>query len=181
MANIQPFRALRPKPELAKQVASRPYDVLNSSEAREEAANNAVSFLHITKSEIDLPSSTDTHSEEVYKKAKENLDGFIKKGTLFTEGKPCYYIYELVMDGRSQDGLVCVSSVDDYDNNIIKKHELTRPDKELYRINHIKTTGEQTGNVFLAYKNVAAIDKIVIDWKATHEPLYNFIADDGIS
>jgi len=180
MANIRPFKALRPKPALAKLVASRPYDVLNSAEAREEAADNPYSFLHITKSEINLPPTEDSHSEAVYKKAKENLEIFMKEGILFNEDKPCYYIYRLVMNGRGQDGLVCVSSIDDYNNGIIKKHEFTRPDKELDRINHIKITGAQTGNVFLAYKNVATIDAIIDKWKSAHEPMYNFAADDGI-
>ena len=141
MAKISPFRALRPAVPLARQVASRPYDVLNSREAKEEAAGNPDSFLHITKSEIDLPVETDTHSQQVYDKAAENLQAFIQKGVLLREEKPCYYIYRLIMNGRSQTGLVCTSSVDDYENDIIKKHELTRPDKEADRINHMKTIG----------------------------------------
>ncbi len=134
MAHIQPFKALRPQPELAQQVASRPYDVLNSEEAREEAKNNPFSFLHVTKSEIDLPATIDSHSEEVYTKASKNLQQFIADGVLLTEEKPCYYIYQLIMNGRSQTGLVCVSSVEDYFNDIIKKHEFTRPEKEKDRI-----------------------------------------------
>src|SRR4051812_36574868 len=121
MAIIKPFRALRPQPEISKQVASRPYDVLNSAEAREEAAGNPYSFLHVTKSEIDLPADTDIHSSIVYQKAKENLERFIADGTLLQEEDECYYIYQLVMNGRSQTGLVCVSSVQDYFNDIIKK------------------------------------------------------------
>src|SRR5882724_6705317 len=179
MAIIKPFTALRPCANLAKQVASPPYDVLNSSEARIEAAGNPYSFLHITKSEIDLPENIDTHSQQVYDKAKENLQSFQQKGILFREEKPCYYIYQL-MDGKNQTGLVCTSSIDDYENNIIKKHELTRPDKELDRINHIKTTGAQTGNVFLAYKTDETLHKTIEDWKASHHPQYDFIADDGI-
>jgi len=179
MAIIKPFTALRPGANLAKQVASPPYDVLNSSEARIEAAGNPYSFLHITKSEIDLPENIDTHSQQVYDKAKENLQSFQQKGILFREEKPCYYIYQL-MDGKNQTGLVCTSSIDDYENNIIKKHELTRPDKELDRINHIKTTGAQTGNVFLAYKTDETLHKTIEDWKASHHPQYDFIADDGI-
>jgi uncharacterized protein (DUF1015 family) len=181
MASIQPFKALRPKPELAAQVASRPYDVLNSKEAREEAAGNPYSFLHITKSEISLPENIDIHTQEVYDKAKENLAAFIQRGILFREDKACYYIYQLVMNGRSQTGLVCGSSVDDYEQDIIKKHEFTRPEKEQDRINHIKTSGAQTGNVFLAYKNVTELDKLIDDWKAGHHPVYNFTADDNIS
>jgi uncharacterized protein (DUF1015 family) len=181
MAIITPFRALRPDPSLASQVASRPYDVLNSSEARKEVAGNASSFLHITKSEVDLPEDVDTHSQQVYDKAKENLQAFIKKGILIREEKPFYYIYRLIMNGRSQTGLVCTSSVDDYEKNIIRKHELTRPDKEADRIHHMKTIGAQTGNVFLAYKNVPAIDALIEHWKADHAPLYDFVAADGIS
>jgi uncharacterized protein (DUF1015 family) len=181
MATLQPFKALRPKPEFAQQVASRPYDVLNSKEARQEAAGNANTFLHITKSEIDLPEDIDIHVQAVYDKAKENLTAFIQRGVLLREAKPCYYIYQLIMNGRSQTGLVAGSSVDDYENDIIKKHEFTRPEKEQDRISHIKTSGAQTGNVFLAYKNVAELDKLIEAWKAAHQPEYNFTADDNIS
>ena len=180
MAKISPFKALRPAAELASKVASRPYDVLNSKEAKTEAQGNAFSFLHITKSEIDLPDLADIHSEEVYDKARQNLQAFIQRNVLFKESKPCYYMYELVMNGRTQTGLVCTSSVDDYENNIIKKHEFTRPEKELDRINHIKTTGAQTGNVFLAYRNVEAIDALLAQWKNDRNPVYDFVAEDGI-
>jgi len=180
MSTIAPFQALRPAPALAAQVASPPYDVLNSREAREEAADNPYSFLHITKSEIDLPLNVDTHSQEVYDKAKENLQAFIEKGILIQEDGPCYYIYRLVMNGNDQTGLVCGSSIDDYEKDIIKKHEFTRPEKEADRINHMRTIRAQTGNVFLAYRNVAAIDDLVEKWKKDHDPLYDFIASDGI-
>ena len=180
MVTITPFKALRPEAQLAKLVASRPYDVLNSKEAKIEAQGNSQSFLHITKSEIGLPESTDIHAAEVYEKAKENLTAFISRNILFRENKPCYYIYRLTMNGRSQAGLVCSSSVDDYENGLIKKHEFTRPDKELDRINHIRTTGAQTGNVFLAYRNVAAIDAILNGWINEKNPQYDFIADDEI-
>jgi uncharacterized protein (DUF1015 family) len=180
MAMIQPFKALRPQPQLAKQVASRPYDVLNSSEAKNEAAGNPASFLHVTKSEIDLPESVDIHAALVYEQAKENLAAFVKRDVLFRESKDCYYIYQLIMHGRSQTGLVCVSSVDDYENDIIKKHEFTRPEKELDRINHIKTAGAQTGNVFLAYRNNESLDTLIENWKKTKTAVYDFIADDQI-
>jgi uncharacterized protein (DUF1015 family) len=180
MAIISPFKALRPSKELAAKVASRPYDVLNSAEAKEEAKENASSFLHVTKSEIDLPADIDIHSQAVYEKAKENLEAFIKDGVLFREEKPCYYIYQLIMNGRSQTGLVCVSSVDDYFNDIIKKHEYTRPEKEKDRINHIQTTRAQTGNVFLAYRDVKEINDIIEAWKKANDPTYDFKADDGI-
>src|ERR1700759_2859550 len=165
MSTIIPFQALRPAPQLASQVASRPYDVLNSHEAREEAADNPHSFLHITKAEIDLAPNIDIDSQPVSDKAKENLQAFIDKGILLEEDKPCYYIYRLVMNGKSQTGLVCSSAIHDYEKDIIKKHELTRPDKEADRINHMKTIRAQTGNVFLAYRNVAAIDSLIDNWK----------------
>lgn len=180
MAIIQPFQALRPKQDLADKVASRPYDVLNSSEAKEEAKGNPFSFLHITKAEIDLPDGTDLHSEQVYEKAGQNLLEFQQKGILFTEQKPCYYIYRLIMDGRSQTGLVCVSSVQDYFDDVIKKHEFTRPEKEKDRIDHMKTIHAQTGNVFLAYNNVKELDAIINNWRDYHSPVYDFTADDGI-
>jgi uncharacterized protein (DUF1015 family) len=180
MAHIAPFKALRPTPALAAAVASRPYDVLNSDEARVEVKNNPHSFLHITKSEIDLPGDMHPYSRLVYDKAKENLHNMISSGTLIREPKECYYIYQLVMGERSQTGLVCVSSVDDYNNNIIKKHEFTRPEKENDRINHIKISGAQTGNVFLAYKNDESLDDLIDAWKSSHSPVYDFKADDGI-
>ena len=180
MANIKPFKALRPQTKLAKLVASRPYDVLSSAEAKIEAQGNPASFLHITKSEIDLPVTIDVHAQEVYNQAKSNLQASIQRDTLFRESKECYYIYQLIMNGRSQTGLVCISSVDDYENGIIKKHEFTRPEKELDRINHIKTSGAQTGNVFLAYRNNSEIDSIIEKWKTTKSPGYDFTADDGI-
>jgi uncharacterized protein (DUF1015 family) len=180
MVTITPFKALRPEVQLAKDVASRPYDVLSSKEAKIEAQGNSKSFLHITKSEIGLLENTDIHSQEVYDKAKENLTAFISRNILFRENKPCYYIYRLTMNGKSQAGLVCGSSVDDYENGLIKKHEFTRPDKELDRINHIKTTGAQTGNVFLAYRNVAEIDAVINNWMDEKNPQYDFVADDEI-
>ncbi|MDR0793343.1 MAG: DUF1015 family protein [Chitinophagaceae bacterium] len=181
MSNIKPFRALRPQPEYAAEVAARPYDVLNSEEARAETKNMPFSFLHITKSEIDLPPGTDIHSQEVYDKAKENLQNFIKNKILFQDEKPCYYIYELIMNNHSQTGLVAISAIDDYEKNSIKKHEYTRPEKEQDRINHIKISGAQTGNVFLAYRNEKEIDNLIGTWKKEHAPVYNFTANDGIA
>ncbi|MEO8961713.1 MAG: DUF1015 family protein [Ginsengibacter sp.] len=180
MISISPFSALRPETQFAKQVASRPYDVLSSKEAKVEAEGNPYSFLHITKSEIDLPTGIDAHSPEVYERAKENLVAFINRSILFQESKPCYYIYQLSMDERTQTGLVCCSSVDDYEDGLIKKHELTRPEKEQDRINHIKTTGAQTGNVFLAFKDVDEINRILEKWKEDKGPVYNFTAEDNV-
>jgi uncharacterized protein (DUF1015 family) len=180
MITISPFAALRPEVEHAKEVASRPYDVMSTEEARIETQGNSKSFLHITRSEIDLPENVDAHSQEVYEKAKENLAAFMSRNILFIENKPCYYIYELTMNSRTQTGLVCGSSVDDYENGLIKKHEFTRPEKELDRITHIKTTGAQTGNVFIAYRNVAVIDALIETCKTDKTPQYSLIADDGI-
>lgn len=180
MSIIKPFKALRPQAQFAKQVASRPYDVLNSTEAKVEAQGNNHSFLYITKSEISLDDTVDIHSQEVYDKAKQNLDAFIQRDVLFRDNKACYYVYQLIMHGKTQTGLVAVSSVDDYENDIIKKHEFTRPEKEQDRINHIKTTGAQTGNVFLAYRNNNSIDALIENWKTVKSPVYNFTADDEI-
>ncbi len=180
MAQIKPFKALRPDPQHAAHVASRPYDVMNREEAKHEVQGNPYSFLHITRSEIDLPDQVGLYDEDVYKTAKENLKAFISRGILFKETKPCYYIYRLTMDGRDQTGLVCVSSVDDYNRDVIKKHEFTRPEKENDRIQHIVNTGAQTGNVFLAYRNVEAIDKLLFEWQNSRSPIYDFTADDGI-
>ena len=180
MANIRPFKALRPHIEYAAQVASKPYDVLNREEARKAAAGNLLSFLHITKSEIDLLDSTDVHDNEVYEKAKQNLQHFIKRKILFQDDEPCYYIYELQWKGRTQTGLVCVSSVQDYFDNIIKKHEHTRPEKEQDRIKHIRTTGAQTGNVFLACRDLKELNDVFEQWKANNVSAYNFTAEDGV-
>ncbi|MCX6317248.1 MAG: DUF1015 family protein [Bacteroidetes bacterium] len=180
MAIIKPFNAVRPQQALASQVASRPYDVLNSEEARTEAAGNPVSFLHVTKSEIDLPPGVDIHSQEVYDKAKENLQQLISNGTLLQEEKPCYYIYQLVMNGRSQTGLVCLSSVQDYFDDVIKKHEFTRPEKEKDRIDHMRTIEAQTGNVFLACRDVMEVNALISGWKMSNKPVYDFTAADGI-
>ena len=180
MAIISAFRALRPTKELAPRVASVPYDVLSSTEARIVADKNPYSFLHITKAEIDLPEETDPHSDKVYHKAADNLFIFRDHKILQLDEKPSYYIYELTMGGRKQTGLVCVSSVEDYEHNIIKKHELTRPDKELDRINHMRITGAQTGNVFLAYKTNVSLSQLISSWKESHEAANDFVADDGV-
>ena len=180
MATIKPFKALRPHIEYAAQVASKPYDVLNREEARKAASGNLLSFLHITKAEIDLLDITDIHDNEVYEKAKSNLQHFIKRKILFQEEEPCYYIYELQWKGRTQTGLVCVSSVHDYFENIIKKHEHTRPEKEQDRIKHIRTTGAQTGNVFLACRDLKELNDVFDQWKQNNVSAYNFTADDGV-
>jgi uncharacterized protein (DUF1015 family) len=179
MTSILPFKALRPAVPLAPLVASRPYDVLNSKEARTAARDNTYSFLHVTKSEIDLPENTDIHSQAVYDKANENLQRFIQEGILLQEDKPCYYIYQLTMNGRSQTGLVAVSSVEDYHQDRIKKHEFTRPEKEKDRIDHMYTIKAQTGNVFLAMRDVPALNELM-QAEQQRTPLYDFVAEDGI-
>lgn len=179
MAKIIPFKGLRPTKQIAPKMATLPYDVVSVNEAR-EYKKEPYHFYHVTRSEIDLPESVDVHSQQVYDKAKENLDQFVEDKILIQDSEPCYYIYQLVMNGREQTGLICGSSIDDYFNGIIKKHEFTRPEKELDRINHIKTTRAQTGVVFLAYKDNTEVNKIIADWKNTHEPAYDFKAEDDI-
>lgn len=178
--DIKPFKALRPKVEFANDVASPPYDVLNSEEARIAIIGNNKSFLRVTKSEVDLPAQIDIHSQEVYDKADENLQAFIKEGILFQEEKPCYYIYELEMDGRKQTGLVCGSSIADYNNDKIKKHEYTRPEKEKDRIDHMTTIKAQTGNVFLAYNDVAEMNTLIASIKL-NQPTYDIVALDKVA
>lgn len=180
MAHISPFKALRPQPQIAAQIAAPPYDVLSSKEARVAAQGNPNSFLYVTKSEISLPETTDLHSAEVYERAKDNLQTFIKRDLLFRESKPCYYVYRLTMNGRSQTGLVCVSSIADYEANVIRKHEYTRPEKEQDRIMHIASSGAQTGNVFLAYRQVVAIDQLIEGWTESRSPVYDFVTADAI-
>ncbi len=180
MISITPFNALRPQPELAQQVASKPYDVLSSDEARIEAKDNPFSFLHVTKPEIDLPATTDVHSQAVYDQAKKYLQQLIADGILLKEEKPCYYIYQLIMEGRGQTGLVCLSSVKDYFDNRIKKHEFTRPEKEKDRIDHMRTIRAHTGNVFMAYRDVMEVNALISGWKMTQRPIYDLTASDGI-
>lgn len=179
MAKITPFKGLRPQKEIAPELATLPYDVVSVEEAR-AYKSNPYHFYHVTRSEIDLPASVDVHSQQVYDKAKENLDWLVDNGYMFQDDEPCYYIYRLIMDGRAQTGIICGSSLDDYFKGVIKKHEFTRPEKELDRINHIKTTRAQTGVVFLAYNDNEDVNSIIEEWKSTHEPAYDFTAEDGI-
>ena len=179
MAKIIPFKGLRPTKEMASKVATLPYDVVSVAEAR-AYRKEPYHFYHVTRSEIDLPEGVDVHSTQVYERAKENLDQFVADKILMQDGDPCYYIYELVMNGRSQTGLVCGSSIDDYMNGIVKKHEFTRPEKELDRINHIKATRAQTGVVFLAYNDNDDVNRIIEDWKKNNEPEYDFAAEDNV-
>ena len=179
MSNIKPFRGLRPARDLAQKIASPPYDVLSSKEAREMVQNNPLSFLHIIKPEISLPENIDVHSNEVYNEGKKNLRRFINEGSLRQDDKACFYIYRQIMGNHSQIGLVACASVEEYQNNLIKKHEHTRPDKEQDRANHINILNAQAGPVFLTYKAKPEIDAVINAW-VSKDPEYDFKADDTI-
>lgn len=179
MAVIRQFKAIRPTPEMAEKVAALPYDVVNSEEAAEMVIGNPYSFLHVDKAEIDLPAETDIYSPEVYEKAKSNLEKMITDGVLVQDEKPMLYVYELTMDGRSQTGLVACTSIDEYMQGIIKKHELTREDKEQDRIRHVDICNANTGPIFLAYRTVDEISEIVDNVKK-NAPVYDFTSEDGI-
>ena len=180
MANIKPFKCVRPNEQVAHRVAALPYDVYNREEACQVVAKEELSFLKIDRAETQFDSSVDTYDERVYAKAKELLDGMMADGTFVTDEDNCYYIYELTMDGRAQTGLVACASIDDYANNVIKKHENTRADKEADRIHHVDTCDAQTGPIFLAYRANDVI-RTVMNRVKTEKPLYSFVADDGIS
>ena len=180
MAVIRPFKALRPTKEKAQLVASVPYDVVNREEAKHFAEENSLSYLHITRSEIDLPEIKDVYSKEVYLKAKKNLDRIIKEAPLKLDEKPSFYLYRLIMDGRSQTGICATFSVDDYDNDVILKHERTRKVKEDDRTNHIVITETQTGIVFLTYRGVKNVNDVVEKTMNEKKPEYDFTAPDGI-
>ncbi len=179
MAIIRPFKGFRPKQDIAAQLASLPYDVMSSQEAADMAKGNPYSLLHITRSEIDCPKGIDVHSQEVYDKAVENYTDFKKNGWLVQDDKPMYYIYAQTMDGRTQYGIAGAASVDDYLNGIIKKHELTRPDKEEDRMIHVRINNANIEPVFFAYPAVAEIDAIVANIVKTQDPDYDFVAEDG--
>ncbi len=180
MAVFRPFRAYRPKVEFAAQVAAKPYDVLNSDEAREEAMGHPLSFLHVGKPEIDLDPSISLYDPLVYEKGKENLWKLINDGILFQDERPYFYVYSQTMDGRTQYGLVGCASVDDYWNDVIKKHEKTRKDKEEDRSNHVRVTNAHTGPIFLTYRDNDSINQIV-DEVIQNKPENEFVASDGIT
>lgn len=180
MADIKPFQCIRPTKELASQVAALPYDVYNRSEACEEVKNKPYSFLNIDRAETQFDDSVDTYADVVYDKAREMLDKQIQDGIFVTDKDSAYYIYELIMDGRSQTGIVACASIDDYLENRIKKHEKTRADKEQDRINHVDRTSAQTGPIFLAYRANEIINSVVNKVKE-NEPEYDFISEDGIT
>lgn len=175
MARIKPFKGIRPPKEWIEQVASRPYDVLNSEEARAEAEGNEKSLYHIIKPEIDFPEGTDEHDPKVYEKAAENFRKFQEKGWLMQDDKPCYYVYAQTMNGKTQYGLVVGAYVPDYMNGVIKKHELTRRDKEEDRMKHVRVNNANIEPVFFAYPENEALDAIVAKYVAD-KPEYDFIA-----
>lgn len=180
MSIIHPFRAYRPDSSIAKKMASLPYDVLSSDEARKMTSENEYSFLHITKAEIDLARETHSSDIKVYEKASDNLDEMISKGLLVEDEKEGFYVYRLKMDNHEQIGLGVITSIDDYINDNIKKHEHTQPDKVLDRLNHLEMTQANTDPVFMTYKSNDDINRIVDKWIEANEPVYDFIAVDDV-
>jgi len=180
MAVVKAFKAVRPAPELAGRVAALPYDVMNSQEARQMVVGNPYSFLHVDKAEIDLDPAIDLYDTRVYEKARDNLQKMIAEGVFVREAAPCLYVYKQVMNGRAQIGIVGCTAVDDYRNNIIKKHELTRADKEQDRINHVDYCDANTGPIFLTYRAREEINVLVNGVMESKTPVYDFISDDGI-
>jgi uncharacterized protein (DUF1015 family) len=180
MAILKPFKAIRPRKELADKVAAFPYDVVNSKEAKIIAKDNPYSFLHVDKAEIDLEDGINIYNSKVYDKAKENLNYMINNNILIKDDKNYLYIYRLTMNGRAQTGIVGCTSIDDYDNNVIKKHEHTRKEKEEDRIRHIDVCNANTGPIFLAYKENKKISNIINEWVESNDPVYNFIKEDKI-
>ena len=179
MAVIRPFQCVRPRKDVADRVAALPYDVYNRQEAKKEVEREPLSFLKIDRAETNFDDSVDTYAPEVYQKAKEILNEEITRGIYEKDDSEAYYIYELTMNGRAQTGLVACASVDDYVNNVIKKHENTREDKEIDRITHVDTCSAQTGPIFLAYRAQDAINKRV-EANKEKEPVYDFTAVDGV-
>lgn len=180
MAILKPFKAIRPTPELADKVAALPYDVMNSDEARELVKGNPYSFLHVDKAEIDLDPRIDAYDQRVYEKVRDNMKKMIEEGILIRDNNNSFYIYKQVMKGRAQIGLVGCTSIDDYLNDVIKKHEHTRADKELDRINHVDYCNANTGPIFLTYRAKNVINEMINDWLEAHEPVYSFVSEDDI-
>jgi uncharacterized protein (DUF1015 family) len=179
MATIQPFPALRPRPDLAPRICELPYDVMSSEEARVMASGNPLSFLHVSKPEIDLPPATDPCSPAVYAKGLENFQALIRSGSLVQDARPALYLYRQVMGRHTQTGVVAAASCQEYLDNVIKKHELTRVDKEDDRVRHIETLNSQTGPVFLTYRATAEIDAFVAQ-RSQQPPDVDFTASDGV-
>lgn len=180
MAVLRPFRALRPRAAKASQVASVPYDVVDTAEARELAAGNPDSFLHVVRPEIDLPPETDIHDDAVYAQAPRALARLLETGSLFRDEESALYLYRQIMDGHAQIGVVGCGAVDDYDQDLLKKHEKTRPDKEDDRTRHVLTLSAHAGPVFSTYRGTERIDAIVESVTSNEEPLYDFVASDGV-
>jgi len=179
MAIVRPFRAIRPEEKKAKDIASVPYDVVNTEEAKELAGENALSFLHVIRPEIDLPDGTDLYADSVYEKAAENFNRLLESGSLIQEQTPSIYLYRLTMGGHAQMGVACCCSVDDYDDNVIKKHEHTRKDKEDDRLRHMLTLSAHAGPVLLTYRGDDRINDIVRR-ETAKTPLYDITAEDGV-
>lgn len=177
MAVFHSFKAFRPAEKYQSLIPALPYDVMSSDEAREMVKDNSLSFLHIDKAEIDLPLGTDIYDSSVYEKAKENLDFLESSGALIQDDSPCFYIYKQVMQGRAQVGIVGCASIDDYINNVIKKHEYTLAKKEQDRVNHVNVCNANTGPIFLTYRRNESINGIVNGWMDSHKPVYDFISD----
>lgn len=180
MATVRPFRAIRPAQKYADKVASLPYDVMNRKEASKMAEGNPYSFLHICRSEIDLPHQKDPYDKSVYEKAKNNIQSFLNKGVFIQDEEPALYIYRQAMDGRVQTGIVGTVAVDEYQNNTIKKHEFTRVEKEIDRINHFDVCDANTEPVFLTYRDDKRIRVLVEGWASANKPVYDFTTEDGI-
>ena len=180
MAVLRPFAAIRPKDGMADKIAALPYDVYNRSEAKDAVKDKPHSFLRIDRAETTLPDDVDTYDKKVYERAKELLAEQIKKGEFIKEENPCFYLYELVMNGRSQTGIVGCASIDDYTEGVIKKHENTRADKEEDRIRHVDTLNAQTGPIFLAYRDREDLRRLTDEVKKS-KPLYDFTSEDGIT
>jgi uncharacterized protein (DUF1015 family) len=186
MATIKPFAALRPRPDLAARICELPYDVVSTAEARELAAGNPLSFFHVSKPEIDLAPDTDLYAPEVYAKGRGNFSRLIAEGSLKQDAKPCFYVYRQTMGNHTQTGLVAAASCEDYLTGIIKKHELTRPDKEDDRVRHIEALDSQTGPVFLTYRAQAGVDRMISSITgdnpdvAAQAPEVDFVAKDGV-
>lgn len=180
MADIRPFSAIRPAKGMESKIAALPYDVYSRAEAKEAVKDNSDSFLNIDRAETQFPDDVDTYADCVYEKANELLRGMIRDGKFIRDGKPCYYIYQLKIEGRKQTGIVACSSVDDYRDGVIKRHENTRADKEADRIRHVDTTNAQTGPIFLAFRRSDSLKRIV-EKTLLHTPLYDFTAEDGIA
>ncbi len=181
MVRIKPFRGIRPREDLAAKVSALPYDVMSRGEAATMAAGNQYSILRITRAEVDLPSEVDDYDDRVYERGRDNLRWFLQEGILKKEEKPVLYIYREILNGKSQTGIVAAFATEDYENNTILKHELTRKEKETDRIRHFDACDCQTEPVFLTYRHRQEIDALVAAWIASHDAVYDFVSDDRVA